>query len=137
MAGRFFRFPVAKGTTDEARGRAARISRVTAAPASSPYEPADWWPDAARIDRRDQAPAFAEAPRPETGPRRPGRRPTIVTLSDLNRRHGTLHTDSRSKVATALVYFNWGLAARERGLPAVPRQRRRHRAMLAPETLPL
>ena len=24
----------------------------------------------------------------------------------MNRRHGTLHTDSRSKVATALVYFN-------------------------------
>lgn len=33
--------------------------------------------------------------------------PTLVTLCRLlNRRHGTIHTDSRSKVATALVYLN-------------------------------
>lgn len=33
--------------------------------------------------------------------------PTLVTLCrSLNRRHGTIHTDSRSKVATALVYLN-------------------------------
>ena len=32
--------------------------------------------------------------------------PTLVTLCrSLNKRHGTIHTDSRSKVATALVYL--------------------------------
>jgi hypothetical protein len=33
--------------------------------------------------------------------------PLIVTLSDsVNRRHGTIHTDSTSKIATALLYLN-------------------------------
>ncbi len=33
--------------------------------------------------------------------------PTLVTLCrSLNRRHGTIHTDSKSKVATALMYLN-------------------------------
>ncbi len=36
-----------------------------------------------------------------------GRYPTLVTLCRaLNRRHGTIHTDSRSKIATALLYLN-------------------------------
>jgi hypothetical protein len=35
--------------------------------------------------------------------------PTLVTLCrSLNRRHGTIHTDSSSKVATALVYLSPG-----------------------------
>lgn len=33
--------------------------------------------------------------------------PTLVTLCrSLNRRHGTIHTDSKSKVATVLLYLN-------------------------------
>lgn len=33
--------------------------------------------------------------------------PTLVTICrSLNRRHGTIHTDSKSKVATALIYLN-------------------------------
>jgi 2-oxoglutarate-Fe(II)-dependent oxygenase superfamily protein len=33
--------------------------------------------------------------------------PVIVTVSDsIHRRHGTIHTDSKSKVATALLYLN-------------------------------
>lgn len=33
--------------------------------------------------------------------------PTLVTIcGSLNRRHGTIHTDSRSKIATALLYLN-------------------------------
>ncbi len=36
-----------------------------------------------------------------------GSYPTLVTLCRaLNRRHGTIHTDSKSKVATALLYLN-------------------------------
>ena len=38
-----------------------------------------------------------------------GQYPTLVTLCRLlNKRHGTIHTDSKSKVATALVYLNGG-----------------------------
>lgn len=33
--------------------------------------------------------------------------PTLVTFCrSLNRRHGTIHTDSKSKIATALLYLN-------------------------------
>ena len=36
-----------------------------------------------------------------------GQYPTLVTLCRLlNKRHGTIHTDSKSKVATALIYPN-------------------------------
>ncbi len=36
-----------------------------------------------------------------------GQYPTLVTLCrHLNKRHGTIHTDSKSKVATALLYMN-------------------------------
>lgn len=33
--------------------------------------------------------------------------PVIVTISDsIHRRHGTIHTDSKAKIATALLYLN-------------------------------
>ena len=36
-----------------------------------------------------------------------GSYPTLVTICRaLNKRHGTIHTDSKSKVATALLYLN-------------------------------
>ncbi|MGH8114197.1 MAG: 2OG-Fe(II) oxygenase [Rhodanobacteraceae bacterium] len=36
-----------------------------------------------------------------------GQYPTLVTICrHLNKRHGTIHTDSKSKVATALIYLN-------------------------------
>jgi hypothetical protein len=36
-----------------------------------------------------------------------GSKPTLATLCrSLNLRHGTIHTDSRSKIATALLYLN-------------------------------
>ena len=36
-----------------------------------------------------------------------GQYPTLVTICRaLNKRHGTIHTDSRSKIATALLYLN-------------------------------
>jgi hypothetical protein len=41
------------------------------------------------------------------GIERLSRYPTLVTICRLlNRRHGTIHTDSKSKVATALIYLN-------------------------------
>jgi hypothetical protein len=50
---------------------------------------------------------FADAIGSRLGIEHLGRLPTLVTLCrSLNRRHGTIHTDSRSKVATALLYLN-------------------------------
>ena len=53
------------------------------------------------------APAFADALGAKVGIERLSQYPTLVTLCGrMNMRHGTIHTDSRSKVATALLYLN-------------------------------
>jgi hypothetical protein len=53
------------------------------------------------------SPAFADALGERLGLGRLSERPAIVTVSDaVNRRHGTIHTDSKSKIATALLYLN-------------------------------
>jgi hypothetical protein len=52
------------------------------------------------------APEFADALGERLGVPGLSKFPALVTLcSRLNRRHGTIHTDSRSKVVTALVYL--------------------------------
>jgi hypothetical protein len=52
-------------------------------------------------------PAFASAVGRRLGIDNLGQYPTLVTLCRLlNKRHGTIHTDSKSKVATALLYLN-------------------------------
>lgn len=54
-----------------------------------------------------ESPEFAEAIGSRLGIERLSQYPTLVTICRaLNKRHGTIHTDSRSKVATALVYLN-------------------------------
>lgn len=53
------------------------------------------------------APGFASAVGAKLGIDDLGRYPTLVTICrHLNKRHGTIHTDSKSKVATALLYLN-------------------------------
>ncbi|KAJ0335293.1 hypothetical protein COL154_014434, partial [Colletotrichum chrysophilum] len=53
------------------------------------------------------APTFANAVGARLGIADLGQYPTLVTICrHLNKRHGTIHTDSRSKIATALVYLN-------------------------------
>ncbi len=57
------------------------------------------------------APAFADAAGRRLGIDQLSRYPTMVTLCGaMNKRHGTIHTDSKSKVVTALLYLNeqWG-----------------------------
>lgn len=52
-------------------------------------------------------PAFARAVGKPLGLPDLDRHPCLVTLCrSLNKRHGTIHTDSRSKIATALLYLN-------------------------------
>jgi len=53
------------------------------------------------------APGFASAVGAKLGIDNLGQYPTLVTICrHLNKRHGTIHTDSKSKVATALLYLN-------------------------------
>ncbi|HET6632841.1 MAG TPA: 2OG-Fe(II) oxygenase [Rhodanobacteraceae bacterium] len=72
-----------------------------------PWDPDDCGPSVNALVEELTGPAFADAVGERLGITALGRYPTLVTLCrSLNRRHGTIHTDSKSKVATALVYLN-------------------------------
>ncbi|MBK9658164.1 MAG: 2OG-Fe(II) oxygenase [Rhodanobacteraceae bacterium] len=72
-----------------------------------PHADADCGPAVNALVAEVTAPAFADAIGARLGIERLSQHPTLVTLCRaLNRRHGTIHTDSRSKVATALVYLS-------------------------------
>jgi hypothetical protein len=72
-----------------------------------PWEARDCGHAVNRLVEELTAPAFADAIGARLGVPDLGRYPHLVTLcASLNRRHGTIHTDSRSKVVTALVYLN-------------------------------
>jgi hypothetical protein len=72
-----------------------------------PHDAADCGPSINALIAEVESPAFADAIGAKLGIDKLSQYPTLVTLCDaLNKRHGTIHTDSRSKVATALIYFN-------------------------------
>ena len=72
-----------------------------------PYAREDCGPSINRLVDEITAPAFADALGERLGIPHLGGYPTLVTICrSLNKRHGTIHTDSRSKVATALLYLN-------------------------------
>ena len=72
-----------------------------------PYAEEDCGPSVRSLVEAITAPAFADALGARLGVDNLGQYPTLVTLcQSLNKRHGTIHTDSRSKVVTALVYLN-------------------------------
>ena len=72
-----------------------------------PYDPADCGPAINSLVDNLTSNAFASVIGARLGIDNLADYPTLVTLCRLlNRRHGTIHTDSRSKVATALVYLN-------------------------------
>lgn len=53
------------------------------------------------------SPEFADAIGQRLGIDQLGAYPSLVTICrSLNKRHGTIHTDSKSKIATALLYLN-------------------------------
>lgn len=72
-----------------------------------PYEPSDCGPSVRHLVEQLTGPEFARAIGERLNlPELPDK-PVLVTLCRaLNRRHGTIHTDSRSKLATALLYLN-------------------------------
>ena len=72
-----------------------------------PYEERDCGPSINRLIGELTDPAVASAVGAKLGIDNLGQYPTLVTLCRaLNKRHGTIHTDSKSKVATALLYLN-------------------------------
>ncbi|MET0225711.1 MAG: 2OG-Fe(II) oxygenase [Dokdonella sp.] len=72
-----------------------------------PYEANDCGPSINRLVDALTSGGFADAVGRRLGVPDLGRYPSLVTLCRrLNKRHGTIHTDSRSKVVTALVYLN-------------------------------
>ena len=72
-----------------------------------PYEEKDCGPSINHLIGDLTDPAVASAVGERLGIENLGQYPTLVTLCRaLNKRHGTIHTDSRSKVATALLYLN-------------------------------
>ena len=92
---------------DEARGDLERDFPHYPSAGFFPWDPTDCGPSINALVEQLTAPAFAGLIGQRLGIPDLGRYPTLVTLCRLmNKRHGTIHTDSRSKVATALLYLN-------------------------------
>ncbi|BBD79808.1 2OG-Fe(II) oxygenase [Aerosticca soli] len=103
-----FPFMIAHGQLpDEAREMLDRDFPRYASAGFFPYDPADCGPSIRALVEQFTAPAFARAIGRKLGIADLERYPTLVTICrSLNKRHGTIHTDSRSKIATALLYLN-------------------------------
>lgn len=72
-----------------------------------PYDPGDCGPSINELVKDLVSPSFADAIGKRLTIDNLGQYPTLVTLCRLlNKRHGTIHTDSKSKIATALIYLN-------------------------------
>jgi hypothetical protein len=72
-----------------------------------PWDPADCGPAVNSLIEQLTTPEVASAIGTRLKIDNLGQYPTLVTLCrHLNKRHGTIHTDSKSKVATALLYLN-------------------------------
>ena len=103
-----FPFMVAHGQLpDDARAELERDFPNYSSAGFFPYDPDDCGPSINALVRLLTAPDFASAVGKRLGIDNLGQYPTLVTLCRLlNKRHGTIHTDSRSKVATALLFLN-------------------------------
>lgn len=72
-----------------------------------PYSPDDCGPSINAVVEAMTSPAYARALGERLDVAGMDRYPVLVTICrSLNKRHGTIHTDSRSKVASALLYFS-------------------------------
>lgn len=103
-----FAFLIAHGQlTEHARADLERDFPAYAQAGFFPHVPADCGPSINALIGDLASPGFAEAIGERLGIPNLGQYPTLVTLCrSLNKRHGTIHTDSVSKVATALLYLN-------------------------------
>ncbi|RDI99538.1 2OG-Fe(II) oxygenase [Dyella solisilvae] len=103
-----FPFLIAHGQLpDEARADLERDFPRYASAGFFPYDATDCGPSINALVQRLSSADFASAIGTRLGITNLGQYPTLITLCrSLNKRHGTIHTDSRSKVATALLYLN-------------------------------
>ena len=103
-----FAYLIAPGMVDEAAQDALRDGFPTSGQAGFiPHQPADCGVDFNRLVAEITAPAFADALGERLGVPRLSDFPVLVTIcTRLNKRHGIIHTDSRSKIASALLYLN-------------------------------
>lgn len=103
-----FPFMVAHGQLpDEFRGDLERDFPNYPSAGFFPYDPGECGPSVNALVADMTSPAFASAVGRRLGIDNLAQYPTLVTLCRLlNKRHGTIHTDSKSKVATALIYLN-------------------------------
>ena len=103
-----FSFMVAHGQLpDESRADLERDFPKYTGAGFFPYEEKECGESVRELVAAITSPAFASAVGAKLGIENLGQYPTLVTVCrHLNKRHGTIHTDSKSKVATALVYLN-------------------------------
>jgi hypothetical protein len=103
-----FPFMVAHGQLpDEARGDLESDFPPYTSAGFFPYEATECGPSVNQLIQDMTSPAFAGAVGKLLQIDNLHQYPTLVTLCRLlNKRHGTIHTDSKSKVATALIYLN-------------------------------
>lgn len=103
-----------------------------------PYLADDCGPAVQALVEELRSPAFAQAVGQGLGLEGLDRQPALVTLCrSVNLRHGTLHTDSRSKLATALLYLNPGWEHGSAGCLRLLARGDDIQALLAPEIPPL
>lgn len=103
-----FPFMIAHGQLpDDARNELERDFPQYASAGFFPYDPADCGPSIHALVEGLTSTTFANAVGRHLGIDNLAAYPTLVTMCRfLNRRHGTIHTDSKSKVVTALLYLN-------------------------------
>ncbi|WP_305805920.1 2OG-Fe(II) oxygenase [Stenotrophomonas sp. YIM B06876] len=103
-----FALLIARGQLpDEARDELARDFPRYPSAGFFPHEVADCGPSVNRLIEELTSRAFADAIGAGLGLPNLGEHPHLVTICrSLNKRHGTIHTDSRSKIVTALLYLN-------------------------------
>lgn len=76
-----------------------------------PYEESECGPAIQSLVAEATSPAVADNLGRKLGIENLSQFPTLVTIcGSMNHRHGNIHTDGKSKVATALIYLNetWG-----------------------------
>jgi hypothetical protein len=92
---------------DEVRGDLDRDFPSYSSAGFFPHDTSDCGPSINALIENMTSPEFARAVGQRLGIENLDRYPTLVTLCRLlNKRHGTIHTDSKSKIATALIYLN-------------------------------
>ena len=103
-----FPFLIAHGQLpNEARGDLDRDFPRYSSAGFFPWDPAECGPSINTLVEQLTAPEFARLVGTHLGIDDLGQYPVLVTFCRLmNKRHGTIHTDSKSKIATALLYLN-------------------------------